>query len=168
MHDDEMGHDDDDHVHEEEEGFPVLYFRQADADLYGFEAEAFFDVSPQWRVTVFSDYIRAKLDSEDLPRIPPLRFGATLNYDADQWSGELGAVWYDDQDKTSSFETQTDGYTLVNARVQYEMTLNQTDMVFFLQGENLTDEEARVHTSFLKDQAPLPGRNITLGVRAIF
>ena len=167
MHDDEMGHDDD-HAHDEEEGFPVLYFRQADADLYGFEAEAFFDVSPQWRVTVFSDYIRAKLDSEDLPRIPPLRFGATLNYDADQWSGELGAVWYDDQDKTSSFETQTDGYTLVNARVQYEMTLNQTDMVFFLQGENLTDEEARVHTSFLKDQAPLPGRNITLGVRAIF
>lgn len=167
MHEDEMDHADE-HGHEEEEGFTVLYFRQADADLYGFEMETFIDVSPEWRVTVFSDYIRAKLDNEDLPRIPPLRVGATVNYDADQWSGELGAIWYDEQGNVSSFETQTDGYTLVNARVQYEMTIDQTDMVFFLQGENLTDEEARVHTSFLKDQAPLPGRNITLGVRAIF
>ena len=33
---------------------------------------------------------------------------------------------------------------------------------------NLTDREARPHTSFLKDVVPLPGRNVVFGVRAFF
>jgi iron complex outermembrane recepter protein len=37
-----------------------------------------------------------------------------------------------------------------------------------LRGSNLTDEEARDHTSFLKDVAPLPGRDIRLSVRLGF
>ena len=38
----------------------------------------------------------------------------------------------------------------------------------FVDGNNLLDEEARPHTSFLKDLAPLPGRNIAAGVRLFF
>ena len=37
-----------------------------------------------------------------------------------------------------------------------------------LRGRNLTDEEARSHTSFLKNVAPLPGRNVTLSLRFQF
>jgi iron complex outermembrane receptor protein len=37
-----------------------------------------------------------------------------------------------------------------------------------LKGTNLTDTEARVHTSFLKDIAPRPGRSFALGVRGYF
>ena len=33
---------------------------------------------------------------------------------------------------------------------------------------SLTDEEARPHTSFLKDLAPLPSRNLTFGARRSF
>ena len=33
---------------------------------------------------------------------------------------------------------------------------------------NLTDEEARMHTSFVKDDVPLPGRNVTLIARLGF
>ena len=33
---------------------------------------------------------------------------------------------------------------------------------------NLTDREARVHTSFLKDVAPLPGRGFSFGIRTFF
>jgi iron complex outermembrane receptor protein len=37
-----------------------------------------------------------------------------------------------------------------------------------LRGANLTDEEARNHVSFLKDLAPLPGRDVRLGLRVAF
>ena len=38
----------------------------------------------------------------------------------------------------------------------------------FLDGSNLLDEEARPHTSFLKDLVPLPGRGFAFGVRTFF
>jgi iron complex outermembrane recepter protein len=38
----------------------------------------------------------------------------------------------------------------------------------FLDATNLTDREARPHTSFLRDVAPLPGRGLAFGVRAFF
>ena len=39
---------------------------------------------------------------------------------------------------------------------------------FYINVDNLTDELGFVHTSFIKDKAPLPGRNIRLGVRGYF
>ena len=42
------------------------------------------------------------------------------------------------------------------------------DTVLFLKVDNLSDQEARVHTSFLKDDAPLPGRGISFGIRGSF
>lgn len=166
-HEDEMGHEDE-HAHGDEESLPVFYFRQADADLYGFEFEAYVDVTDEWRITGYGDYIRAKLDNEDLPRIPPLRLGSNLAYEKGDLRGELGFVWYDEQDRVAQFETATDAYTLVHFNVEYDIHVAQTDITLFAKGDNLTDEEARVHTSFVKDQAPLPGRNFTLGVRANF
>jgi len=62
----------------------------------------------------------------------------------------------------------TDGYTLVDLHVSYTLPFfNQSTAVYF-KGENLTDTEARVHTSFLKDIAPRPGRNLTLGIKGYF
>jgi iron complex outermembrane receptor protein len=163
-HEHEGEHDE----HGDEEGLPVFYFQQADADIWGFEAETFFDLSDTLRLTVFGDYIRAEIEDDNLPRTPPMRFGSELSYVNDGLSADVGFTWYDEQTQVASFETSTDGYTLVNASVQYEFGGQGVDWVVFARGENLTDEEARVHTSFLKDQAPLPGRNVTVGVRALF
>jgi len=160
----EHGHDE----HGDEEGLPIYYFQQADADIWGFEAETYVDLTDTLLLTVFGDYIRAEIEDDDLPRTPPMRFGSELSYVNDGLSADVGFTWYDDQNEVASFETATDGYTLVNASVQYEFGTQGIDWVVFARGENLTDEEARVHTSFLKDQAPLPGRNFTMGVRALF
>ena len=154
--------------HGDEEGLPIYYFQQADADIWGFEAETYVDLTETLRLTVFGDYIRAEVEDDNLPRTPPMRFGSELSYVNDGLSADVGLTWYDDQNEVASFETTTDGYTLVNASVQYEFGSQGIDWVVFARGENLTDEEARVHTSFLKDQAPLPGRNFTMGVRALF
>ncbi|AXT37999.1 TonB-dependent receptor [Alteromonas sp. BL110] len=167
-HEHEEEHDELEEEHSDEEGTPVYYFQQADADIWGFEAETYVDLTDTLRLTVFGDYIRAEVEDDNLPRTPPMRFGSELSYVNNGLSADVGFTWYDDQDEVASFETSTDGYTLVNASVQYEFGSQGIDWVLFARGENLTDEEARVHTSFLKDQAPLPGRNFTMGVRALF
>ncbi len=167
-HEEELAEEGAEHEHEEEEGTPVYYFQQSDADLYGFEAEVFYNISDEWRIEAYGDYIRAKLDNEDLPRIPPLRLGSTLRYQGQSLGGEVGVEWYDEQTKTAPYETATDGYTLLNASVEYDIASAGVDWVLFARADNITDEEARVHTSFLKDLAPLPGRNFSVGVRAVF
>jgi iron complex outermembrane receptor protein len=120
-------------------------------------------------VTLSSDYTRATLrDGGDLPRIPPLRLGGQLNYRAGNYGAELRAAHYFKQDKIGVLETQTDGYTLVDAQLSYYLTTAGQDITLYLQGSNLTNEEARPHTSFLKDIAPLPARAFAAGIRAKF
>lgn len=167
-HEEEAGEEGEAHEHGDEEGTAVFYFQQADADLYGFEAEVFYNITDEWRVEAYGDYIRAKIDNGDLPRIPPLRLGSTLRYQGQSLGGEIGIEWYDEQTRTASYETATDGYTMLNASVEYDIASAGVDWVLFASADNITDEEARVHTSFLKDLAPLPGRNFSVGVRAVF
>jgi iron complex outermembrane receptor protein len=42
------------------------------------------------------------------------------------------------------------------------------DTELFLLVRNATNEAFRLHTSFLKDEAPQPGRSAVLGLRARF
>ena len=73
------------------------------------------------------------------------------------------------QDDVAELETATPGYTLVDAHVAWHAdTAAGNGWEVFLDGSNLLDEEARVHTSFLKDVAPLPGRGVAFGVRVFF
>ena len=65
-------------------------------------------------------------------------------------------------------ETATPGYTLVDAHVAYHFDTDAIGWELFLDGSNLTDREARVHTSFLKEVVQLPGRSFGIGVRAFF
>ena len=91
-------HDEDEAVEEEhdehgdEEGLPVYYFQQADADIWGFEAETYVDFSDSLRLTVFGDYIRAEVEDDNLPRTPPMRFGSELSYVNDGLSADVGFI----------------------------------------------------------------------------
>ncbi|ROQ22431.1 TonB-dependent receptor [Gallaecimonas pentaromativorans] len=153
----------------EDGDLPVYQFSQADATLYGFEAQVNVPIGDYWSIDAMSDYTRGKLkDGGNLPRISPLRVGSTLNFDYQDWHADVGATAYSKQDKTAENETDTAGYTLVNASVGYHVYQSSGDLFVFLQGNNLTDKEARPATSFLKDTVPLPGRNLTLGVRYSF
>ena len=162
-------HHEDEHGHEDEEGLPVFIFRQRDARLYGFEAELDLHINENLRLATFADYTRAKLkNGGDIPRIPPFRIGAELHYEASNWHAEFGMTHYAKQDKTGELETETDSYTLVNASFNYYIEMDNAEIVLFAKGNNLTDEEARVHSSFIKDEAPLPGRSFIFGTRVNF
>ncbi len=162
---DEHGGDEHDHGGE----LPVFVFQTDDVELYGFEAQVAWQVNDAFKATVFSDYVRAKLkDGGDLPRIPPLRIGAEFNYDFKEFSANLDVIRYQEQDKISEFETSTDGYTMINATVSYQLPITSQDILLYVQGTNLADTEARVHSSFLKDIAPRPGRSFAVGLRGYF
>ncbi|KFZ36449.1 TonB-dependent receptor [Shewanella mangrovi] len=154
---------------DEEGDMPVYQYQQGDAQLFSIEAQANIPFNDNWSLDMFSDYTRAKLvDGGNLPRISPMRFGSTLNYDMEQWHADLGMVAYAKQDKTAANETDTAGYALVNAAVTYRIYTDNGDLFVYLKGNNLTDKEARPHTSLLKDYAPLMGRNVMLGVNYNF
>ncbi len=158
---------------EEEDELPVRVWSQEDARFSGFEAEGKWRLadtdSGRWDLRAFGDLVRARLDAGgDLPRIAPARAGADLAWQRDGWRARLGAVHHARQDRVAALETETAGYTLVNAHLSYHWDTARAGWEVFLDGTNLTDREARPHTSFLKDLAPLPGRGVAFGVRAFF
>jgi len=167
MHEDHgpQAHDE----HDEDEGLPVYAFQQSDVVMYGVEAEFFYQLTSSLKATVFTDYIRAKLsDGDNLPRIPPMRIGGQLNYITDQYSTELSASHYFSQSDTADLESETDGYTMLDANFNYFIDSVGDDLVAFMKVNNITNEKARVHTSFLKDASPLPARGFTVGIRGSF
>ena len=170
----EDGHEEHDEALEEDhtdegEGLPVYVFQQNNVVMYGIEAELFYQVTPSLKATLFTDYIHAKLtDGDNLPRIPPMRIGGQFNYITDEYSAELSATHYFKQSDTAELETETDGYTMLDANFNYFINNVGDDMVAFLKVNNITDEEARVHTSFLKNVSPLPARGVTVGIRGSF
>jgi len=157
----------------EEDGFDVRQAIQEDAEFYGLEAQATW----QLHDTGFGDFdfrlgydlVRGKLDQGgNLPRISPERLSSGIDWHAGPWRAGLEWQRVFRQDKVADFETSTPGYNLINARLAYAFELGNMPMEAFLSGQNLGDNEARVHTSFLRDFAPLPGRNFRLGLRGEF
>lgn len=149
----------------EEAVLPVYLFTQADAELYGIEFETAWQFHKNFKWLAWGDHVHAELTSgEYLPRTPPMRLATELQFENDQWAAEIGAVKYFKQDNVAVNERATEGYTLLDARVDYLIpTGPDSNANIYLALNNITDEEARVHTSFLKDQAPLPGRNVKIG-----
>lgn len=157
------------HEHEHAEDLPVYVFEQSDADFYGLEAEFVWRLTPVVQMKLWGDSIRARLDDGGfLPRIPPLRLGSQFSLSYRQWDANISAVHYFEQDNIADNETSTDAYTMLDAQVSYYLEPENLEWVLFAKVNNITDEEARVHSSFLKDEAPLPGRGFAIGLRVNF
>lgn len=169
-HDHDHGDEHGDEGHDEHESeLPVYIFQSDDVILHGFEAQVAWQATDTFKATFFSDYVRARLeDGGDLPRTPPLRFGTQFSYEHQNLSAHLDITRYQEQDRIAQEETVTDGYTLVDANISYTLSALGQDIDLYLKGTNLTDTEARVHSSFLKDIAPRPGRSIAVGIRGYF
>ena len=67
------------------------------------------------------------------------------------------------------YETPTEGYGMLNATIAYRFAIEGgSELELYARGTNLTDELAFVHTSFVKNQSPLRGRNVVFGLRHTF
>lgn len=151
----------------EQDELPVFQFTAADAEFYGFEVQGALDLytGSTWSVGVdgLGEYVRATTAAGNLPRIPPLSVLAGIEARTDALSLRAEVDWNDEQGRTAVFERATDSYTLVNLFTSYSFG---DDVTFSLGVNNLLDQDARQHTSFLKDLVPLPGRNVRFTVSA--
>ncbi|WP_374473048.1 TonB-dependent receptor [Phenylobacterium sp.] len=156
---------------DEESHLPIFAYQQTDADFHGFEAELSYRLweegARSFRLEGAADYVRGDTDLGPPARIPPWSASLRGVFEGGWWTGLLEVRRVGEQDRTAEFELPTDGYTLVNAQMTVR-PLKDPDFKVFLDARNLTDEEAREHASFLKDIAPLPGRNFRLGVAYSF
>ena len=148
-------------------------FVQRDALFYGVEAEAIWHLhqapSHTLDFTTAVDYVRAEdTDGNHLPRIPALKSRFALDWKKNAWRAGTDLVLISKQTDTAAGESSTDGYALLGLSAGYCLETGPVTYDFFVRASNLTDEDARLHTSFLKDIAPLPGRAVTAGVRASF
>ena len=151
--------------------FLIQNFAQTGARFYGAEAETVFTLKPETLdLRLFTDYVRGKLDGGDnVPRATPPRFGLELNHRAGPWMANLSATRVMRQNHAAELETTTPGYTLLNIDMSYRITKTKLNGIrIFLQGKNLLNEEMRLHNSFLKNFAPLPGRALVVGFRGEF
>lgn len=153
-----------------EDGLPEFQIRQADARLYGFEAEAEVTLAKPGPLTLSAtglvDYVHADIDtSGPAPRIPPLRVLGGLKAASPHLDllAEVEHVFA--QGRIAAFETATPGYTLVSLSVTWRPMGDDGPLSVIVSGNNLFDVTARRHASFLKDYAPLAGRDLRITLR---
>ena len=158
----------------EEDDLPVFQYFQNDARFWGFEA----DVSARLgRVGGFdfvvdgvADYTRASISNGGgpVPRIPPLRLlgGVELQSGSLDLRGEV--EWADDQRRNAAFETETAGFTLVNASASWRPFGRDRNIALIASVNNIFNVSARRAASFTKDYVPLAGRDFRVTARISF
>lgn len=152
-------------------GYREIEYRQNDALLYGLEGEVRFSLSERTGLGFFGDVVRGKLEdgAGKMARMPADRLGVRLDHAFSQaLSSELEFYRMQHQHRLADYENATGGYNMLSASLSYQGQLQYADYLLYLKANNLLDERARSHTSFIKDEVLLPGRNLTLGVRLSF
>lgn len=172
-------------VRVDEEGEPdpagdldQLFYRNRDALFAGGEATADADLVELFGGVLGTsfqiDYVRARFTSggndKNVPRIPPLRWGAGLYYEHERWDGRFGFLRSEQQWDTADAEFSTDSFTMLNLGVRYRLPFWEETypVAVGLAARNLLDEEARNAVSFNKADVLLPGRDVRVSVRLAF
>lgn len=156
-----------------EDGLPVFQFTQGRARYYGFELQGTVTLARLGGFDVVADgvadYVHAQIEGVGpAPRIPPLRLLGGLGLKGEKVDLRGEVEWSDSQPRLANFETPTASFTLVNAEVNFRPWGNERPLSFALSANNIFDVDARRHASFLKDFAPLAGRDIRVSARVSF
>jgi iron complex outermembrane receptor protein len=151
--------------------FFLVNYRQAGARFRGFEGEVSYRPEQGFGGRVFADTARGKLEGAgNVARMSPSRFGLEGRYLAGPWDAFASLLFVLRQARIAvSEETATPGYTRLDAGFSYRIRhASSRTTTLYLQANNLLNEDMRVHTSFIKDSAPLPGRSLQAGLRSDF
>ena len=155
------------------DGLPVFRISQDDARYAGIEFEGSVTAA---RVGGFAinldgvaDYIRATIDgSGPVPRIPPFRLLGGIAAQSDRLTARAEAEHVFAQRRLAAFETSSGAFTVVNLSISYVPFRAHPDSSVTLSATNVFDVDARRHASFLRDFAPLAGRDIRISARLAF
>jgi len=168
--DEDEHHDDDDHgdEHEDEHDHGNLIhanYMQEDAEFDGYEFEIgrnFDFAAGELNLSFGRDVVNAEFsDGHFVPRINPARNIYSLSYKQNDVVFKLNFKDVDKKRDVGEGETVTKGYRMLDTRITKTFNLrNNNELKVSLFGKNLLDEVARNHSSFVKNEVPLPGKNI--------
>lgn len=152
---------------------PCFVFRQAKARYYGFEVQGSLRLAQlgPWAIVAdgLADFVHARIESVGpAPRIPPLRLLGGLEAQSDAIQGRVEVERVEAQNRVSTLETPTRGYTMVNASASLKPFGKTAPVSLILSANNIFDVDARRHASFLKDYAPLAGRDFRVTAKVSF
>ena len=155
---------------EREEGFQVVRFAEAKSRFYGTELNLGLGLHRYLWLHLGSDYVNAqeKWQEIPLPRIPPLRGRASLEWN---WQGlrvEPEMIVAARQRRTFPGETETPGYAVFHWTASYTISRGHFVHQFALNAFNLGDRLYRNHSSFIKELAPEIGRGVRFTYRVRF
>jgi len=157
-----------------EDGLPVFQFIQNDADFFGFEFSGSAELGKAgdftFSVDGVADYVNASLSNGagPVPRIPPFRLLGGLEAQSNNFDFRAEIEWFDDQTRNAAFETETDGFTFVNASATWKPLGRESGVTFIASANNIFDVVGRRAASFTKDFAPLSGRDFRLSAKFSF
>ena len=161
-----------DETEEEHEGGLILAnYLQQDAQFDGYELEIgkTFDLARGSVTLVYGrDSVSGEFnDGSNIPRVTPERDLYKLFYVEDGLRFVLSLKDVSAQTDTAVDETGTDGFQMLSLNLSKTIeTSPGQKLTVSVFGKNLLDEAARNHSSFVKDEVPLAGRN--LGIRASY
>ena len=151
------------------DNFRLVDYTQDKAKFYGVEAETGYQFSDIYKVSLFGDYVRGKIDGTNAPRVPSGRLGTKVDAKfTDQWSGLAEYYHVFKQDKIADFEQETQGYNMLNLGVSYAgQYAKGNDYRVYFKANNLLDDQVYSHASYLSN-IPQVGRNFSVGVELGF
>jgi iron complex outermembrane receptor protein len=157
----------------EMDGLPVFRYGQRDAEFYGIEGELHLTL---WEQSGYSLGVRTVVDAVrgrfrsggNIPRMPPVTVKTGLELQSQLFNFGIDVRWSAEQNEIAAFELPTDSYLLLNFDLDVRPFKDHPEISLYARARNLTDEQARISTSFLKDVAPLPGRDFRLGAQVAF
>ena len=162
-----------DEEHGDHEGLILAEYLQRDAELKGYELELgrVIELEKGSLTLSFSrDSVKAEFnDGSYVPRMVPARNIYTVSYAEDDLVAKLVFKDVQKQDDLAEGEYATDGYQMLDLRLGKTYSLNNdSELDINVFANNVLDEAARNHSSFVKDEVPLPGRNYGLSFRLNF
>lgn len=160
---------------------PQFNYRAVDAEFLGAELETTLHLlhpvteapkpaDTNLHLEFKADAVRARdaTTGTSLPRVPPFHLSSALIWERGPFGARLEGIYAAPQDRVAANEFGTDSYFLVNLALNYRLVQGPRTVDFYVKGMNLTNEDAREHTSILKERLPLPGRGIVAGVKMTF
>jgi iron complex outermembrane receptor protein len=175
--------EDDDHIMDEDDDHPIdgdddphhdlphANYLQQDAEFKGYELEIgkTFDLARGALTLAFGrDSVSGEFtDGHNIPRMTPERDLYKVVYVEETLKFVLSLKDVSAQNDTAENETASDGFQMLNLNLSKTIESSSGNILTLsVFGKNLLDEAARNHSSFVKDEVPLAGRN--LGVRASY
>ena len=149
----------------------IANFVQKDAELDGYEIQVGTDfdfLNGNLGVTIGRDSVNGTFkDGSNIPRIVPARDIYTLSYTEDNLSVDLDLTEVNAQpDFGSDGDSFTAGFELLDLSISRSFPVEGVeDFKVVLFANNLLDEIARNHSSTVKNEVPLPGKNLGIGFR---